>query len=173
MTQPPHNGSTSTDPMLDPIKNAIWVDANTKFEIEKTEEEWDAELTDEQYKVLRKKGTEKPTSSPLDKNFEKGIYYSAASLQPVYSSEAKFDSGTGWPSFYEPITPDAVAYKEDNSLFSKRIEIVDSKSGSHLGHVFTDGPAPTGLRYCMNGDALIFVPEGKTLEEVMAENTET
>ena len=150
------------DAQIDPMNNAIWFDDVDEFEIQKTEDEWKVQLTDDQYKILRKKGTEKPTSSPLDKNFEKGTYYSAASLQPVYSSEAKFDSGTGWPSFYEPITPDAVIYKEDYSwLGRKRIEILDSKSGSHLGHVFPDGPAPTGLRYCMNGDALIFVPEGE------------
>ena len=100
------------------------------------------------------------TGSHVDLTYKKGMYYSAATLQPLFSSETKFDSGTGWPSFYAPITPDAVRLVNDNSGGMDRREVVDSKSGSHLGHVFDDGPAPTGKRYCMDSDALIFVPEG-------------
>ncbi|MGH2647306.1 MAG: peptide-methionine (R)-S-oxide reductase MsrB, partial [Ginsengibacter sp.] len=92
--------------------------------------------------------------------YQKGTYYSAASLQPVFSSDTKFDSGTGWPSFYAPINPDAVKLVKDESLGGVRLEVVDSKSGSHLGHVFDDCPAPTGTRYCMTSAALIFVPAG-------------
>lgn len=161
MAPPSHDGRIPTDPMQDPMDQAIWVDENTEFEIEHTDEEWKKMLTADRYKILRKSGTERSFNNEYWDNHEKGTYYSAATGQPLFSSESKFVSGTGWPSFYEPITPDAIAYKEDYSwLGKKRIEIVDSKSGSHLGHVFEDGPEPTGLRYCMNSGALIFVPEG-------------
>ncbi|MFA7567469.1 MAG: peptide-methionine (R)-S-oxide reductase MsrB, partial [Alkalispirochaeta sp.] len=94
-------------------------------------------------------------------NKEAGTYYSAATGEPLFSSEAKFDSGTGWPSFFQPLKPDAVRYHVDKSYGMVRVEVVDSLSGSHLGHVFTDGPEPTGLRYCLNSASLVFVPEGE------------
>ena len=122
---------------------------------------WRSRLGDQEYYVLREDGTERAFSNPLFDNKEKGIYYSAATGQPLFSSEDKYKSGTGWPSFTKPISPDAVAYFWDYGLFSRRIEVVDSLSGSHLGHVFNDGPDPTGQRYCMNSAALIFVPEGE------------
>lgn len=125
-----------------------------------TDAQWKAKLTPSQYQILRKQGTERAFTGDLDHFYKKGTYYSAASLQPVFSSETKFDSGTGWPSFYQPISKDAVKLITDNSGGYSRIEVVDSKSGSHLGHVFDDGPKPTGQRYCMNSAALIFVPEG-------------
>jgi peptide-methionine (R)-S-oxide reductase len=129
-----------------------------RFEIAKSDEEWRRELSSEQYAVLRRHETERPWSSPLDKEYRPGTYLCAGCGLPLFSSSTKFDSGTGWPSFWAPIEG-AIATSEDRSfLFAVRTEVHCRRCGSHLGHVFPDGPQPTGLRYCMNGVALKFVP---------------
>jgi peptide-methionine (R)-S-oxide reductase len=127
------------------------------FEITKTEAEWKALLAPDQFAVLREENTEAPNSSPLLDEHRKGNFACAGCDLPLYSSETKYDSGTGWPSFYD-VLPNAVGKKEDNTFFSTRTEVHCRRCGSHLGHVFDDGPPPTGLRYCMNGLALNFVP---------------
>jgi peptide-methionine (R)-S-oxide reductase len=135
--------------------------------IEKSDEEWKKVLTPEQYHILRKKGTEKPFSGNLYYNKERGVYTCAACGQELFSSDTKFESGSGWPSFYDVVSSDRVRLKEDKSNFMNRIEIVCSRCGGHLGHVFEDGPAPTGKRYCINSVSLNFKKgeEGKKGEE--------
>jgi methionine-R-sulfoxide reductase len=119
-------------------------------------EVWKERLTSEQYNVLREKGTERPFSSELLKNKEKGMYTCAACGTPLFSSNAKFDSGTGWPSFDEPANKEHIILREDGSHGMRRIEVVCKTCGGHLGHVFPEGPTKTGARYCINGCALAF-----------------
>ncbi|MCA9357018.1 peptide-methionine (R)-S-oxide reductase MsrB, partial [Candidatus Kaiserbacteria bacterium] len=124
------------------------------------EDSLENQLDELTFKVTQNEGTEKAGSSPLDKNYEPGIYVDVLSGEPLYSSKDKFDSGTGWPSFVRPITPTAVTEHVDKKLFSTRTEIRSAIADNHLGHVFNDGPKDsTGLRYCMNGVALRFVPK--------------
>src|SRR5260370_20231525 len=131
--------------------------AGEKLEMEKTDEEWRAQLTPQQYEILRQQGTERPGSSPLLKEHRKGIFACAGCDLPLFSSETKYESGTGWPSFYQPLE-NAVGKTEDRALGMLRTEIHCRRCGGHLGHVFDDGPKPTGLRYCMDGFALVFHP---------------
>ena len=127
----------------------------TTFEVAMTEADWQKRLTPAQYTVLRKHGTERAGSSPLDKEYRPGIYHCAGCELALFSSDTKFDSRTGWPSFWAPL-PNAVGTTTDRSLFMVRTEVHCVRCGGHLGHVFDDGPKPTGLRYCMNGVALTF-----------------
>ena len=128
------------------------------FEVTKSDAEWRAQLTPEQYRVLRDHGTERAGTSPLDKEHGKGTFACAGCGLRLFTSDTKFDSGTGWPSFYRP-EEDAVGTTTDRSFFMVRTEVHCRRCGGHLGHVFDDGPAPTGLRYCMNGAALQFKRE--------------
>ena len=127
--------------------------------IEKTKDEWRAQLTPEQYHVTREAGTERAFTGPYWDNKAKGTYKCICCGTPLFDAETKYDSGTGWPSFYQPIEKGAVEEREDNSLFSRRTEIICATCDAHLGHVFPDGPKPTGLRYCMNGTALDFTED--------------
>jgi peptide-methionine (R)-S-oxide reductase len=127
--------------------------------IQKTEAEWKEQLSPEQYHVMREHGTERPFTHPYNSEKAKGTYVCAACGQPLFSSDAKFNSGTGWPSFTHPMSKDAVDEKQDRSHGMARTEVLCASCAAHLGHVFPDGPNPTGLRYCMNGTALNFKPE--------------
>ena len=126
--------------------------------IVKTDAEWKKLLTAEQFEVLRKHGTEKPFTGKDWNNHENGEYVCAACGLELFASDAKFESGTGWPSFFQPIHPENVGTKSDNTFFMRRTEVHCPRCGGHLGHVFEDGPKPTGLRYCMNSAAMNFVP---------------
>ena len=127
------------------------------YEVNKSDAEWKKLLSPAAYDVLRHQGTEPPFTSPLNDEHRKGIFACAGCALDLYSSDTKFDSGTGWPSFFRPL-PNAVLTSSDRSLFMERTEVHCRRCGGHLGHVFDDGPKPTGLRYCMNGVAMVFKP---------------
>lgn len=126
------------------------------FEVTRTDGEWRARLTKLQYNVMRRDGTERAGSSPLDKIYKAGTYHCRGCDLPVYPSKTKFDSGTGWPSFWQSL-PGAVGTKADDTMFTRRTEVHCRRCGSHFGHIFNDGPAPTGKRHCLNGVSLKFV----------------
>jgi peptide-methionine (R)-S-oxide reductase len=141
------------------------------FDVEKSDDQWQQELTNDQYHVLRRHGTEPRGSSPLNKEHRRGTFVCAGCGQPLFSSDTKFDSGTGWPSFSAPMD-DAVESTEDRSHFMVRTEVHCKHCGGHLGHVFDDGPRPTGQRYCMNGVAMKFRPREESESSSAAARSE-
>lgn len=138
--------------------NGVEVMQEHQFPIQKTDEEWRAQLTEEQYRVLREGGTECAFSGEFWNQHEDGVYHCAGCDSPLFDAQTKFESGTGWPSFYEAVARGAVVERTDTSHGMVRTEVLCAQCGGHLGHVFQDGPAPTGLRYCINSAALVFRP---------------
>jgi len=130
--------------------------SENKVRVQKTDAEWRAILSPEQYRVMREKGTEPPFSGTLNKNYASGNYRCAACGAELFTADTKFDSGCGWPSFFLPVAPEAIVEHEDVSLGMRRVEVTCANCGAHLGHVFPDGPRPTGLRYCINSVSLDF-----------------
>ena len=139
--------------------------------VKKSDAEWRAQLTPEQYKVTREHGTERAGTSPLNNEKREGIFTCVCCGAPLFASDSKFESGTGWPSFYKPMNDAAVSEHEDRSFLMRRTEVRCARCDAHLGHVFPDGPKPTGQRYCMNGVALDFKPGGEPAEGTPAKET--
>ena len=144
-----------------PLENRMH-DKPKSAPIEKSDADWRRELSPEAYRVTREHGTERPFTSPLNAEKRAGMFTCACCGAPLFASAAKFDSGTGWPSYYEPVAAGAIAEHVDRSFFMRRTEVNCARCEAHLGHVFPDGPRPTGLRYCINGVALMFAPDGKS-----------
>lgn len=157
----------ATSPKISPVSVKSLQDSSKakgkamENKINKSEEQWRKTLTPEQYRILREKGTERAYSGKYWNHFEKGIYKCAGCGSELFSSETKFESHCGWPSYFKPLAGDRVIYQEDRSYGMIRTEVLCAKCGGHLGHVFDDGPEPTGLRYCINSAALIFESSNK------------
>lgn len=153
----PSSKTVVSGPVQIKVYSAEKGDYITNETVVKTEEEWKKLLTTEQFHILRQQGTERAFTGKYDKFYEHGIYQCAACGLDLYRSEDKYDSGTGWPSFTKPIAPENIITRPDDSLFTRRTEVLCRRCESHIGHVFDDGPKPAGLRYCMNSAALQFV----------------
>lgn len=162
-SNPAHYHESKSEQHMEFLKSISYQDAiaDTDDEtfIERTEDEWRSLLKSDEYRILRKNGTEMPYINEYDGFYEEGVYLCRGCGNPLFHSETKYNSRSGWPSFWEPIRPGAVDEREDRSMFMVRTETICSRCHSHIGHVFEDGPEPTGLRYCMNSKAMKFIPK--------------